>query len=258
MKGKCLPVSNSAIQTTGLIIREQKVSENDRLVTVITKDLGVIRAFCPGALKVSGKRLSSTAFLSYSRLSISKSRDTYRITEATAEKIFWELRNDFTRLSLASYFCEVCGVVAPKEEPANDYLRLILNCLHMLSNESINVEKIKSIFELRSALYSGYMPDVTDCAKCGNELNGCFFDVVGGVCYCEKCAAANSFKGIFAVSLSVLTAIRHILYSPLEKAFSFNINPESMKILSDVSERFLCAQLNRSFDTLEFYKTYTV
>lgn len=33
------------VKTQGLIIREQTVGESDRLVTVLTRDAGVVRAF---------------------------------------------------------------------------------------------------------------------------------------------------------------------------------------------------------------------
>ena len=36
-------------QTDGLIIREQNIGENDKLVWVLTKSHGVLRAFAKGA-----------------------------------------------------------------------------------------------------------------------------------------------------------------------------------------------------------------
>ena len=48
--------------TTGLIIKEQKVGENDRLATILTSDLGLIRAFVPGAMKLKSKILPQLRF----------------------------------------------------------------------------------------------------------------------------------------------------------------------------------------------------
>lgn len=265
-------MANSSLQTNGLILKEMKVSENDRLITVLTSDLGVIRAFSSGSLKMTSKGVSATAFLSYSRLIIHKSRnDTYRISDAQTEKIFWELRKDFKLLSLASYFCEVCMHIAPKDEPAPEFLRLILNCLHLLSLKDksvISPETVKAVFELRCCLYAGFMPDVTVCHGCDEPLFGvCRFDVNGGVFYCEKCANNADFvqkmpqnhAGILkSVSSGALAAMRHILYSPLEKCFGFKISGASEKSLFDICECFLQAQAGKSFDTLQFYKTYSL
>ena len=265
-------MANSSLQTNGLILKEMKVSENDRLITVLTSDLGVIRAFSSGSLKMTSKGVSATAFLSYSRLTLYKSRgDTYRVNDAHTEKIFWELRQDFTLLSLASYFCEVCMYLAPKEEPAGEFLRLILNCMHLLSLKDkslISPAAVKAVFELRCCLYAGFMPDVTACHGCGDTLyQNCRFDINGGVFYCEKCAnntdlpqnGAQSGIGIVKnVPSGTLAAMRHILYSPLEKCFGFKISDNSAKALYDICESFLQAQVGKSFDTLQFYKTYTL
>lgn len=37
------------INTDGLIIREQSIGESDRLVTVLTREQGILRAFVRGA-----------------------------------------------------------------------------------------------------------------------------------------------------------------------------------------------------------------
>lgn len=297
----------SVIQTTGLIIKEMKVGENDRLVTVLTSDLGVIRAFCRGSLKSASKTAASTAFLTYSRLNIYKGRDTYKINDAAAEKIFWELRSDFSLLSLASYFCEVSAYLAPADEPAPEFLRLVLNCLHLLNRKDgalLSPDAVKAVFELRSCMYAGYMPDISGCHRCGGELRGsCLFDIANGVFYCRDCAdgapadaengrdnggenrseeqgdspahpasnggfaARSSSENLFErrdpLSLtrlpsSAAAAMRHILYSTDKQCFGFRLNEQSLSALGLAAERFLQYQTGRQFDTLSFYKTYSL
>lgn len=304
----------SVIQTTGLIIKEMKVGENDRLVTVLTSDLGVIRAFCRGSLKSASKNAASTAFLTYSRLNIYKGRDTYKINDATAEKIFWELRSDFSLLSLASYFCEVSAYLAPADEPAPEFLRLVLNCLHLLNRKDgarLSPDAVKAVFELRCCMYAGYMPDISGCHRCGGELSGsCLFDIANGVFYCRDCAkgapadaksedngsegrsslrgegngeeqgslpahptpnggfaARSSSENLFErrdpLSLtrlpsSAAAAMRHILYSTDKQCFGFRLSEQSLSALGLAAERFLQYQTGRQFDTLSFYKTYSL
>ena len=137
--------------TTGLIIKEQKVGENDRLVTILTADLGLIRAFAPGALKVKSKNVAATSLLSFSELEIYQSKDTYKINSARSKEIFFGLRNDIASLSLAGYFCELLLNLAPVFEPAEEYLKLTLNCLYLLCENKKSKEFIKAVFELEIA-----------------------------------------------------------------------------------------------------------
>ena len=60
------------VKTQGLIIREQTVGESDRLVTVLTRDAGVVRAFARRAKNLKDSKSAATQLLCYSRLSIFK------------------------------------------------------------------------------------------------------------------------------------------------------------------------------------------
>ena len=49
-------------KTKGLIIREQTVGESDKLVTVITEDFGLIKAFVRRAKTIKSQNLSCLFF----------------------------------------------------------------------------------------------------------------------------------------------------------------------------------------------------
>ena len=237
--------------TNGLIIKEQKVGESDRLVTILTEDLGLIRAFAPGALKIKSRNLTATSLLSYSQLTIYQSRDTYKINEASSKEIFFELRSDIANLSLAGYFCELLLNLAPVFENAENYLRLTLNCLYFLCKKKISPLIIKSIFELKILDFSGYCPDLTVCSKCKSEnLSNIGFDITNGVVACENCKNDD----FISIPNSVFAAICHIIYADEKKLFSFKINEESEQILSSITEQYLISQTEKTYKTLDFYK----
>ena len=123
------------ISTDGLIIMEQNIGESDRLVTVLTRQEGLVRAFVRGAKSMKNRNTSSTQLLCYSRLSIYQGRDKYIIDEAEPQEVFFELRRDIEKLSLAQYFCELALALAPVNGEAGDFLRLMLNALYFLAHE---------------------------------------------------------------------------------------------------------------------------
>ncbi|MBQ7129153.1 MAG: DNA repair protein RecO [Clostridia bacterium] len=237
--------------TTGLIIKEQKVGENDRLATILTSDLGLIRAFVPGAMKLKSKNIAATSLLSFSDLEIYQSRDTYKVNSARSREIFFGLRNDIASLSLAGYFCELLINLAPVFEPAEEYLKLTLNCLYLLCENKKSKEFIKAVFELKIAEYSGYCPDLIACAKCKEEkIENVGFDTLNGVVYCENCKNDNHIS----LPNSVFAAMRHIIYSDDKKVFCFKINEQSEQLLAQISENFIISQTEKNYKTLEFYK----
>ncbi len=239
------------INTDGLIIKKGSVGENDRLVTVLTRDLGVIRAFVHGANKVKGKTVSATDALCYSRFTVTQNRDTYSISEITPVEVFFDLRKDIERLSLAQYFCEVAMHLAVEGEGAEEPLRLILNCLYLLMKQSRPLAQIKAIYELRMMSLAGFMPDLSGCAACGKEDMPCaWFSYTEGAVKCDGCGSGGTL-----ISGGVLAAMRHIVGCDFERLFAFEMPTEALKALGAVTERYLITHCDCSFTALNFYKS---
>ena len=244
------------LTTDALIIRENNnIGESDRFVTALTRDLGVIRASARGARQLKNRSGAATKLLTYSRLTLVRGRDKYIIDEAEPLQLFFELHSDIERLALAQYFCELAGVLAPREEAAEPCLRLLLNALHYLCTGGRDSRLIKAVVELKLLAFAGYMPNLTACASCGAaDAAGFWLLPRDGILQCTACRR-NAFDGALPVSVTVLAAMRHILYGPFEKCYSFTLPEDGLTGLAQVSEAFLLAQLGRGFNSLDFYHT---
>ena len=239
------------LNTQGLVIKETTTGENDRIVTLLTKDMGVIRAFANGAKNIKSRTLSSTQLLCCSNFSVYSGRDAYIINEAQPIEVFFNLRSDIERLALAQYFCELSIELAPKEDEAEEYLRLMLNSLHFLSDGKRPQPFIKAVTELRMLTLAGYMPNIIACSDCGKyEDESMLFDTQNGTLHCRDCGG----RGI-NIPLGVLTAMRYICFSEFKKIYSFTLSDSGLAMLADISEKYLLSQLGRHFKTLDFYRT---
>lgn len=244
------------IRTDGIVIREQTTGEQDRLVTLLTREIGVIKAFVNGGKNPKSKNVASTGLLCYSDFTIEKTKkNVYVIKEATAKEVFFSLRNDIVSLSLAQYFAELTYELASREEVSEEFLSLILNSVYLITKGKKNTELIKSVTELRMLCLAGYMPSVVACKNCGQyESNNMYFDLFTGELFCEECNLRNSLEKL---PLSVVSAMRFICFSESGKIFSFTLPKEEMETLSWVTERYLKNITGRKFKTLEFYKMMT-
>lgn len=238
----------------GLIIKEQTVGESDKLVTVLTAELGVIRAFVKRGRSIKSRLGSATGMLCYSQLTVFENKGTYYIDEATAVEVFFGLRSDIVRTALAQYFCEVCMHIGVEGDSTPEVLRLMLNCLYFLSSGTRPEGLIKPVFELRIMAASGFLPDLGGCSVCDCETGDFLFDLKGGVLVCSDCCGGNTQWRI-PLPTGVTKAMKHIVCSPFERMFSFNLSDEGLVRLGDVSERYLAMQSDRQFKTLEFYKS---
>ena len=240
-------------RTDGLIIKEQNIGENDRLVFALTKSNGVIRAFVKGAKNIKNQKCAATSLLSYSRLTIYKGRESYIIGEAQSIKIFSKLRNDAKKMCLAQYFCELALTVCPREQNSEPFLKLVLNSLYLLSEGKRSAELIKPCLEMRLVSLAGYMPDLTMCRNCGEySADTMYFLPEIGMLECAACHERMS--GGIALSPSALTALRHTIYADDDKLFSFSLSQEGLELLNICSESYLKYKFEKDFKTLNFYK----
>ena len=238
-------------KTKGLIIREQTVGESDKLVTALTEDFGLIKAFVRRAKTIKSQNLSATSLFAYSELSLYRSKDAFVIDNATAIEVFFDLRRDIETLSLAQYFAQLCIFLGEEEHPSPSMLRLMLNSLYLLCQGKKSHSQIKATVELRMLTLGGYMPDLTACYRCGTyESEVMYFDVQEGCIYCQDCFRNNAL----IAPLGVITAMRYICLSDLGKVFSFNIGEENMNILSDITEKYTLSRIDGRLTTLDFYK----
>ncbi len=239
------------MNTDALVLRVTDTGESDRLVTLLTSEYGVLRAFANRAKKINSKMHGATQSLCYADFSIYKNRDSYIVDDAVAKEVFFGLREDIEKLALAQYFCSLAAEIVPEMEPARDYLRVILNSLHLLEKQRRSNDFIKAVTELKFMAYSGFMPDLTACAVCENEPSGeMFFNVDDGCVYCGGCS-----RGGEKINSTVLTAMRHVCASPIEKIYSFSLPTQDEKRFAYVCEKFLISQTGKKFKTLEFYKS---
>lgn len=243
------------IKTQGLIIKEQTIGESDRLVWVLTRDEGIVRAFARRAKNLKDSKNSATSLLSYSRLNLYKGRERYIINDAFPIEVFFGLRQDILRLALAQYFCGLSAELVPEGVESADYLRLVLNALHFLSTGAKTPVHLKPIVELRMLSLAGYMPDLICCAECGAyEADKIYFKVNRGTIYCKDCYIENGDPTVL-LSRASLTAMRHIIYSDFEKIFSFSLSEGAQRELIAAAEAYTIHILQKRPQTLDFYNS---
>ena len=240
--------------TQGLVIGEMNVGENDRLVTLLTKEYGILKAYVPGAKSIKSKRSHGSSLLTYSNFAIQRKGEIFRITEADTIATFFVAGLDIEVLALAQYFCELAAVFVQYQSPNEEFLRLILNSLHFITKDKKYPPLIKAITELRIAVISGYMPNLLACCECGKfEDDIMFMSCEDGTIICRECT--DNFAGLIPLDKTLLSALRHITFSEFSKLYAFEISQKKADELSKISEKYLTYQTDYRFSTLDFYNS---
>ena len=237
--------------TKGLVIKEQTIGESDRLVTLLTADFGLVKAFVRRAKQLKSRLNSATTLFAYCDFSLYRSKDAFIVDDAVPIEVFFNLRQDIDRLTLAQYFAQLAYELSAEEQPQDELLRLTLNSLHLLCKGEKSITQIKAVFEFRAVCLGGYMPSVLACDHCGTyETPLMYFDTMEGRIYCENCPKA----GAVPVPKNVVTAIRFICLTEPTKIFSFSLSEENISLLGSIAEKYTLTRIQRRLSALEFYK----
>lgn len=249
------------IRTEGIVIKESFSGDNDKYITILTADYGTIEAFVKGAKRKGSKLYTSTELFCYSTFVLFFNRNKYYVNQADINSMFYNIRLNIERLSVASYFCQILYELKPDKDVSQGILKLTLNSLHLLANTEKNYKIIKAAFELRVLSISGFSPDIVACRECGEFQNDIRFYISNGTILCEKCANDSTDEavniGFAKLTPGVLAALRHIVYCEPEKVFSFTLDDDNIKLLSEVCEAYLIWQTERNYKSLDFLKSLT-
>ncbi len=240
----------------GLVLRVSPYNETDAMLTVITRDHGLLSVKARGLRRKNSPLIAPCQLLSYTDFTLFENRGFYTINEATLIEIFHGLRKDLLKLSLGTYFAQVTEVISQEDIPNPELLATLLNCLFALSNLNIPLQIVKAVFELRVACIAGYFPDLTGCS-CGSEKSD-LFDVSDGCLVCRKCAVYCESGIRMPISPGTLEAMRYISQCDPKRLFAFQIGEDTSQELTQVTELYLATQLERGFSTLDFYKTLLI
>ncbi len=242
------------IQTKGMITKEVKYGDSGRIVTVITEDMGKISALTSKFKGGKGKYIPSLQLFSYSRLVLFKGSEKglYHINEADIIEPFKEIREDLMKIVYASYFGDIANRVTVENETDKEFLRLLLNIFYALSKRD-DLDKIKTVFEWKTATQEGYAPYLEDCS-CGKST--AYLDLTKGVGLCKNCG--EGLVGTVELNKDLIMAIQYICQADFSKMLSFDMPEGMLEYLNSVSEIYLQTQLDHKFKTLDYLKAMKI
>lgn len=239
----------------GIVVKTSVTGESDYIVWVLTRNRGVLRAFAKGARGTKSKLHGAVSQFCYGTFTFFENKGVFSISEAVLSEAFFALRNDFTTLTLSQYFCEVVLKCVEENTDSEDYLRLLLNCLHFFCTGSRPPEQIKCIFELRFACIAGYAPMLVACDECGEyETPVMYFDCSTGQLFCSSCGQDRALPSLPVAAVSVM---RHIVFSKFGSVFSFTAEPEVLDSVSRLTQQYLQNAVQQRFNVLRYLNEIT-
>jgi DNA repair protein RecO (recombination protein O) len=153
----------------GVVLRTQKLGEADRIITVLTRRNGRIRAVGKGVRRTKSRFGARLEPFTHVDLQLATGRSLDYITQAETVRAYGEpLSADYPRYTSGTAMLETAERFTPVEkEPALRQFLLLVGGLRALGEGGHDPRLVLDAFLLRSLAVAGYAPALSECALCG-------------------------------------------------------------------------------------------
>ena len=182
-----------------VVLRVHKLGEADRIVTLLTRRHGRVRAVGKGVRRTSSKfgaRLEPGSHIDvqlYTRLvgdqqppGGRRGLDVVQQTDSIGA-YGAQLALDYPRWTAVSAICETAERLTDEGEPALRLFLLVVGALRALVAREHDPGLVLDAFFLRAAALSGWQPALAECATCSAPGPHAAFHVAAGGAVCPQC-----------------------------------------------------------------------
>lgn len=171
-----------------IVLRTHKLGEADRIVTMLTRRHGRVRAVAKGVRRTSsrfGARLEPFTLVDV-QAHIGRSLDVVNQVETIAA-YGAQLVDDYPRWTAGQAMLETAERLTPEDrEPAPQQFLLLVGGLKALVEGAHDATLVLDSYLLRSLAIAGWAPSFASCARCGAPGPHRWFSVTSGGALCDR------------------------------------------------------------------------
>jgi DNA repair protein RecO (recombination protein O) len=220
----------------GVVLRTWKLGEADRIVVVLTRGHGKVRAVAKGVRKTKSRFGARLEPISHAALQLYEGRELDTITQAESIDHFRAIRDDLDRLTKAVAMLEAVDQLAQEREVNPRLYQMLLGALRSLA--AADCALVVPGFFLKLLALEGYRPVVDECVACGADGELVAFDLDSGGTRCRACRRGP------AISAPALALLQQILGGQLAGALREPCSPVTHEV-DQVATRSLEHHLER-------------
>lgn len=160
------------IETEALVIKTHNLSEADKIVVLLTRDHGVVRAVAKGARRIKSRFGSSLEIFSFVSAEYFQKDavELVSLQKADLHRSNFAAASQPEFLQKFSYFSDLIVSFSLPHDPNEMLFRMTKACVDAASVPEANLRAIGLYFELWLLKLSGFLPDLTVCAGCGRAF----------------------------------------------------------------------------------------
>jgi len=220
-----MPQPPRVYSTPAIVLRQRKLGDADKIVTLYTANYGKLDAVAKGVRRTTSRLAGHVEPLTHGSYLLAHGRNLDIITQAQTIETFQPLRDDLDRMSRALYAAELVDRFT--EERAENFAiyRALLDTLRRLAQRD-DLDLALRFFEMSLLDMLGYRPELGHCIVCERRLEpeaNAWAAAAGGV-VCPRCQPGES--GLRALSVNALKLLRLLQAGNFVEVARVHVAPE--------------------------------
>ena len=231
-----------------IVLRTHKLGEADRIITLLTRQHGRVRAVAKGVRKTTSRWGSRLEPFTHVDLQLAEGRNLDVVTQAeTIDPFGAGLGHDYQRYTAGSVMLETADrLVTEEKQPSVQQFLLLVGGLRAMTAGEHRPSQVLDSYLLRSLAVSGYAPSFDHCARCGDPGPHRWFNPAAGGVLCPDCKLPGS-AGPAPETLVVLGALLAGDWPVVHAA-----DPRHLREASGLVAAFVAWHLERGLRSLEY------
>jgi DNA repair protein RecO (recombination protein O) len=231
-----------------IVLRTHKLGEADRIITLLTRQHGRVRAVAKGVRRTSSRWGSRLEPFTHVDLQLAEGRSLDVITQAETLTPFWGgIGDDYDRYTAGTVMLETADrLVSEEREPSPQQFLLLVGGLRAMAGGRSAPSQVLDSYLLRSLAVAGWAPSFEHCVRCGEEGPHRWFNPAAGGVLCAACRVPGSATPA-AGTITVLGALLAGDWPVVEAA-----DPRHLKEASGVVAAYVAWHLERGLRSLAY------
>ncbi|GAB2548627.1 DNA repair protein RecO [Brachybacterium huguangmaarense] len=216
-----------------IILRTHPLGESDRIITLLTRRHGKVRAVAKGVRRTGsrfGARLEPFGLVD---VQLHTGKSLHTVTQVVTIETFAEgISADYGRYTAGSAMLETTDrLTDDMVDPNAKQFLLLVGALRTAAAGRIPPPLVLDAFLLRTLAYAGWTPELRACAACGAEGPHHAYDIAAGGLVCSACRR----PGAIAVRQGAVEHMIFLLAGDWDSALAADptIQLEASRIVAD-------------------------
>ena len=240
-------------EAEAIVLRQYALSDSDRIIVLITREFGKIRAVAKGVKKPQSRFAGCLEPLNHIRIEFysREGHDLGQIRRTELIRSYLGLNPGSMQVCAYSYFAEIANEIVQDNQANYPLFRLLLGAMGAGEKNGVNSALVR-YFEIWCLKLSGLFPNYDYCSNCGKCVkdDGFFAWIEVGQARCNACAQGRGMK-IGAPAAMALTLMAKL---PPEQFATRPLAAEAAREIERLSQRLLALHLEKQLKSYRILK----